>query len=260
MRYLLPLPLLLVAVPAHADRDFCADRPGLTTPACTVEPGRVIAELGIADWSVDRQPGTREDQVIAGDLLLRTGVGATTEVRLGWTAFGHRRSRDFGTVEARSGVGDVTFGISQNLRNPDGSGFAMAVVTEALVPVGGEAIGAGDWGVRLLVPASVELSDMVAITITPEVGVAPDEDRNGRHLRFGSSAGVSFALSDAIGLQAEAEWLRDRDPADRHSEVQAGLFLAAMVDKDWQLDAGGAVGLNRDTPDVNFSAGISHRF
>lgn len=260
MRRLLLPPLLLAATPAWADRDYCPDRPGFTTPACTIEPGRVSAEVAAVDWTRDTDGDEQEDELLAGDLLLRTGIGATTEVALGWTAFGHHRERDIGGVETMDGVGDVTLALKQNLLSPDGSGTALAAVVEALLPIGSEAIGAGDWGVRLLVPASAELNDAVAVTITPEVDAAPDEDRAGRHLRYGSAAGFAFQIGEAASVQTETLWLRDDDPADRHSEWQAGLFLAEMIGEDWQVDAGGAVGLNRDAPDLNLSFGVSHRF
>lgn len=260
MRRFLALPLLLAATPALADRDYCSDRPGFTTPACTIDPGRVSAELGAVEWTSDREGDEREDQILAGDLVLRAGVANSTEVSLAWTAFGHTRERDATGVSRQASAGDVAVGIKQNFANPDGSDVSVAAYAEVSLPVGGEAIGAGDWGARLLLPASTDLSETVHLTVTPEIGAQPDEDRHGRHLRYGSAAGLAFDLSDALNVQTEMLWLRDDDPADRHSEVQAGLFVADMLGDDWQLDAGGALGLNRDAPDLQLSLGISHRF
>ena len=260
MRRFLVLPLLLAATPALADRDYCPDRPGFTTPACTLDPGRVSAELGAAEWTSDRDGDQREDEILAGDLFLRAGIANATELSLGWTALGHNRERGPDGVMSQDGVGDVALGIKQNFLSPDGSGVSVAAYAEVSLPVGGEAIGAGDWGARLLLPASTDLSDTVHLTITPEIDAQPDEDRHGRHLRYGSAAGLAFDLSDALNVQTEMLWLRDNDPSDRHREVQAGVFVADMLGEDWQLDAGGAVGLNRDAPDIQLSFGVSRRF
>lgn len=260
MRRFLALPLLLAAMPALADRDYCSDRPGFTTPACTIDPGRISAELGAVEWTSDSEGDEREDQILAGDLVLRLGVADATEVSLGWTAFGHSRERDTSGVSRQDGVGDVALGIKQNFASPDGSGFSIAAYAEVSLPIGGDAIGAGDWGARLLLPASSDLGETVHLTLTPEIDAQPDEDRRGRHLRYGSAAGLAFDLSDAFNVQTEMLWLRDDDPADRHSELQAGLFVADMLGDDWQVDAGGAVGLNRDAPDLQLSLGVSHRF
>lgn len=260
MRRLLALPLILTATPALADRDYCPDRPGFTTPACTIDPGRVSAELGAVEWTSDREGDEREDQILAGDLFLRAGVAHATEISLAWTAFGHNREGDATGVSSKDGVGDVALGIKQNFVSPDGSGVSIAAFAEVSLPVGDNAIGAGDWGARLLLPASTDLSETVHLTVTPEIDAAPDEDRHGRHLRYGSAAGVAFDLSDSLNVQTEMLWLRDDDPADRHSELQAGLFVADMLGNDWQIDAGGALGLNRDAPDLQLSLGVSHRF
>ena len=90
---------LLIASPAMAEdklRDLCAERPGLDTPACTVDPGHLQVEVGLGDWTLDKQPGSRTDTITAGDISARYGVGESTELRLGWTAYGHARTRDRG--------------------------------------------------------------------------------------------------------------------------------------------------------------------
>ena len=63
----LPLLFCASATIAHADqlRDLCPDRPGLGTPACTVDKGRVLLEVGLADWTRDDSGGTRTDTTVA---------------------------------------------------------------------------------------------------------------------------------------------------------------------------------------------------
>ena len=59
----LPL-LVLAALPAAAragEREFCPDRPGLGTPACTIDAGRAAIEVGLADWTREEEAGTRTD-------------------------------------------------------------------------------------------------------------------------------------------------------------------------------------------------------
>ena len=52
-------------------RDLCPDRPGLNTPACTVDSGRVQMELSLADWARSREGNVRSDDLAFGDLLVR---------------------------------------------------------------------------------------------------------------------------------------------------------------------------------------------
>ncbi|MEA3008657.1 MAG: hypothetical protein QOJ91_349, partial [Sphingomonadales bacterium] len=139
--------LALAASSAQAEdlRDFCPDRPGLGTPPCTMDPGHFDIEAGLVDWTLDRTPDLRTDTIEAGQLLVRIGLTDSLEAQLGWTAFGHVRTRDrlTGSVDHASGVGDLTVALRQNLKNPDGSGFSVALMPYATLPTGGQAIGAG---------------------------------------------------------------------------------------------------------------------
>lgn len=245
-------------------RDLCSDRPGLNTPACTVDPGRLQVELGLGDWTLDRQPDQRNDRVEAGDIVLRYGVTPTTEVRLGWTAYGHVRTRDriSGAVETAGGVGDVTLGIKQNLRHPaEGKmGLAVALLPYVTLPTGNEQIGAGDWGAGLIVPTSYKLNDTVSLELSPEIAAAVNESGSGRHLSYGTAVGVQVHLTEKVRLTPEMQFIRDDDP-DHHSTMsRAAVSLDFQPAKMMQIDLQATAGLNRDTPDVELAFGVTRKF
>jgi hypothetical protein len=253
----------IAIAPAGAEelRDFCPDRPGLGTPACTIDPGHFDVELGIADWTLDRAPDSRTDTVEAGQLLVRIGLTGSLEAQLGWTAFGHFRTRDrsTGSVDQASGIGDLTLALRQNLKSPDGSGFSLAVMPFATLPAGGRAIGAGDWSAGLLVPLSYDLGGGVQLGLTGEIDAAADSDRQGRHLAYGGVAGLSLPLSDALGATFEIAGRRDGDPAGHKTEWLAGVSAGWMARDDLQLDAGANIGLH-GAADVQLYLGVSRRF
>jgi hypothetical protein len=250
MRIAALLLALAAAAPAwgeDASRDFCADRPGLGTPACTLDPGRVQVELGLIDWTKDRP-----DALVAGDLLVRVGLGSHTEAQIGWTAFGH--------AAGHGGTGDVTVALRQNLVSPDGSGTTLAIMPYATLPTGGRAIGAGDWSAGVRVPFGFSLSPAVSVAFTPDIEAAVDADRDGRHLAYGGVAGISAALGEEVSATAELSLTRDRDPAGHSTEALAGVSLAWTPAHNLQLDAGANLGLNQAAPDLELSAGNSRRF
>src|SRR3954463_12746112 len=150
---------VLAAAPARAAqlRELCPDRPGLGTPACTMDPGHIQIELGLGDWTLTRQGADREDDFATGDVLLRYGLTSRLEMQVGWTAFTHVRTRSGTLVAHDHGVGDLTIALRQNLHNADGSGFSVALMPYATLPTGSGGIGAGDWGAGILVPMSYEL-------------------------------------------------------------------------------------------------------
>jgi len=84
MRFaLMPVAVLLTAAPALAEeRDYCPARPGLGTPACTIAPGRVSVEMGLADSTREEDSSQRTDTILIGDTLVRIGLTQTIEVQL----------------------------------------------------------------------------------------------------------------------------------------------------------------------------------
>jgi hypothetical protein len=256
--------LLCVAGAAQAQelRPFCADRPGLGTPACTTDAGHVAVELGGLDWTLERDAATRADTLIAGDLLVRIGVTDTLEVQAGWTAFGHVRQRDrvTGAVSNSSGTGDVTLAVRQNLSNPDGSGFSAAVMPYVGLPTGGTAIGAGDWSAGVVVPLSFSLNDTFSLGLTPGIEAAVDSDGGGRHAAYGSVIGLSASLTEQLGAALEFQATRDEDPAGHATEALASLSFAWQPKDGLQFDMGAVAGLNSASPDLEVYVGVARRF
>lgn len=263
-RSLLLLAVATAAAPAFANednRDLCPDRPGLGTPACTVEPGTLLFEIGLADWTLDRTADSRSDSWAIGDGLLRAGLNSSLEVQLGWTILGLVRERDraTGDVTSRTRTGDVTLALRQNLSNPDGEGFSVALMPYATLPLGGEGVGAGDWGAGMIVPVSFELGAL-SLGFTPHVDAAVDSDGNGRHTAYGSVAGVGFGVTDDVSMAAEISLTRDRDPGGHKTEALAGISAGWQPYADSQWDLGANIGLNRDSPDVEVYFGFARRF
>ena len=255
--------LAATASPAAADpvfRKLCTDRPGLGTPACTLDAGHVQFELGLADWTLDRQRGVRSDEVDAGDLLVRIGIADHAELQFGWTSFGWMRERAGNLVDHASGTGDLYVAFRRNLLRPDGAGTTLAIMPYATLPTGGQAIGAGTWSAGLEVPFGFDLSDAVSLEFAPRIEAAADEDRRARHLSYGSVAGVAVDLSPVWNMTAELAATRDDDPSGHSTQELAGLSFGWTPGHNFQLDAGANVGLNHAAPDLEIYAGITRRF
>lgn len=241
-------------------RDFCPDRPGLGTPACTMDRGHFAAEAGLVDWTLDRRVRSRTDTLAAGDLLVRYGIADTAEAQVGWTVLGRVRTRSDGQVDGSSGTGDVTMALRKNLRNPDGSGFSAAVMPFVTLPTGGSEIGAGDWAAGLLLPVSGELSAGFGLAFTGSVEAKVDADREGRHLALGAVIGVDVPASGEVGVTLELAATRDQDPSGATTSVLAAMSGAWSPHDALQFDAGVDIGLNRNTPDLRLSVGVARRF
>jgi outer membrane putative beta-barrel porin/alpha-amylase len=250
------------AAQAEGLRDFCPDRPGLGTPPCTIDAGHFDVELGLADWTLEREPGSRTDTLAVGAMLVRVGLTDSLEAQVGWTAFGHARERDraTGSVASGSGVGDLSVALRQNLINPDGARFSLAIMPFATLPTGNEVLGAGEWTAGMLLPLSYDLGSGVELGVTGRVEAAADEDRHGRHLAYGGVAGMSLPLSEALGATVEIAATRDEDPSGHASEWLAGVSAGWMAEENLQFDAGANIGLSAAAADLQLYFGVSRRF
>lgn len=244
---------------AAADDEFCADRPGLATPPCTLAPGRTAVEIGLADWTLDRQKETRTDTVVAGDTLLRFGLSPILEAQLGWTAYGHVRTRDrvAAGVTRMSGIGDVRMSVRRSL---SGSGGPVAIQPFVTLPTGGSAIGAGDWDAGVLLPVQFDLTPSVQLGLTPEIDSAVDADGSGRHLAFSGVAGLSGSIAPKLDLTGEVAAMRDDDPAGSTTSLLASLSVACHPTANSQFDVGLVAGLDRTAPDIELYVGGARRF
>jgi len=255
--------LLGLAAPALADeelRPLCADRPGIGTPPCIVDRAHVVGEVGLVAWTATRDGDERTDTIVLGDLLARYGLDDRTELLLGWTAFGRVRSSDASGVETLSGIGDVTIGLKRSLRQPDGSGFSVAVQPLLSLPTGSVAIGARDWGARLMLPIAFTLNDVVQFSLTPEIDAVVDTEQDGHHPAYGGAAGLGLTLTDNISTALEVGYLRDEDPAGTESRWVGSASLAWQVGDNWQLDAGTVLPIDTGTRGVKVYFGVARRF
>ena len=256
------LALLLPGIAAAQElRDFCPDRPGLGTPACTMNRSHAAAELGLLDWTLERRPGSRTTTLLVSDLLFRYGVTERLEAQLGWTAFGQVRARtQGGEVDHSSGTGDVLLALRKNLRNPDGSGLVLALMPYTILPSGGAAIGAGNWGAGVLLPISRELSAGFQLAFTGSIEAAVDEDREGRHLAYGAVVGLDVPVGMAVGATLELSARRDRDPSGAATQWLGAISTAWTLTDALQLDAGANLGLDSTAPDVQLYLGVARRY
>jgi hypothetical protein len=249
------------AAAQEAARPLCPSRPGLGTTPCIVDAGHLLGEVALADWTLDRAEGERSDTILLGDTLVRLGVAERLELQLGLTAVGIARERDAGgRIDRRTRPGDLTAGAKLNLLNPDGSGLSVSIQANATLPVGRDPIGDGTWSAGGLLAINYDLSETLHLGLTPEVDAAADEDRQGRHLAFGSVVGLTADLTDRLAGSVELLALQDRDPAGHGTVTLAGTSLAWQPGENLQLDAGANLGLNRASADLELYVGVSRRF
>jgi hypothetical protein len=255
-RFVLLLVLAIAATPAAAqERDFCANRPGLGTPPCTLGPGTVMIETGIAEWDHSANAGGSDDDETFGDLLMRLGVSDSAEVQLGITSFSRDRVHDAaGDVVTRSSsLGNAFIGARRGLAGPNGP---VAVEAFVAVPPGH----LSRWSAGILLPAALDLPDGFQLGITPEVDITTDADDRGRHVAYGGVVGLSHGLGATFSIAGELAAFENADPAGHLLDARLAGSLAWQVSPRLQLDFEADAGLSAGAPDTAITIGFARRF
>ena len=259
---LLPSLLLIAALaaPAHAEeRDFCANRPGLNSPACTLAPGELMAEVGVISWDHQQDAAMRDDTLTLGASTLRIGLTPRSELQFGITPYVHDRQLDRarGVVASAASTGDATIAWRRGLAGPNGPVAVQGYVTH---PLGKSPGGAGDWGAGVLMPMGFDLGHGFQAEFTPEVDAAVNASGSGRHLAFGSAVGIAHSLGKTVALTVEANVFRDLDISGHDTHAEAAVSLAWQAGKSFQLDVELDKRLAGGVPDHSLKFGLAKRF
>jgi hypothetical protein len=233
---------------------MCADRPGKATPPCIVAPGHLQLEVGLVDWS-GRSPSSAQTSEAIAASEIRYGLTERTEVELAWTPVSI--SHLDGTRQV--GVGDVTLGARTALTPPAGSGLAVSIEPFVVAPAGTGGQGAGQWGGGVLLPVSFPVGGF-SIGVTPALQTVPADDGPGVRAQLSAALGASYGFDN---ISVGAELWGARQPSEHSADQASGdLFVAWSPARlsDVQFDAGLNAGLTRNTPRVELSLGVAHRF
>ena len=256
---LVAISLALLAAPARADeRDFCADRPGRGTPACTLAPGDAMLEVGAVSLDHEADALSVTDTLTLADTLARIGVDEKTELQVGLAGYARALSRDraSGDVSRASGFGDSYFAVKRGI---DGANGPVAVEAFVTLPSGRAPAGAGDWGAGVLLPFQHDLPAGFQLALTPEIDAAVNASGHGRHLAVGGVAGLSHGFGKVLSASAEIAAFQDQDPAGHALDARLAGSVAWQVARKLQLDFETDLGVTHAAPTEAFMFGFAAR-
>ncbi|HET6942920.1 MAG TPA: transporter [Sphingomicrobium sp.] len=252
--------LLLAAVAAsEALPPICTERPGKANGVCTVPPGHVQVETGLADWSLTEARRTQAEFVSLGATFVRVGLTDGTEIQLGVSPYSWLTFKDGGSKARVKGFGDITIRYKQRLTEEEGP-VQVGLIPFVKLPTAAHDLGNGKLEGGLAVPIIATLGGPVGITLGPEVDMLADANGNGHHAALVNLVNVGAPIAERLTLSGELWTNFNFDPAKTIRQASADTALAYLVSDDMQLDAGANFGLTRETPDVEIYAGVSARF
>ena len=252
---------LSAATAATADEQpICADRPGKSTPACTVPAGDWQVETGFADWSLQKDRGERDTSLVLGETTIKYGLTGSSDVEVDVTPWQRATSSGRGFREIASGIGDVKLLYKQQL-TPGDAALQVTLMPFVKVPTAKHRLGNGKWEGGLLLPIDYAIGKAAfSIELTPELDWAADGDGRGHHVAMEQVVSLGWQATDKLNLSAELWSGWDWNPSGTTRQASADGSAAYLLSNDVQLDAGANFGLNRATPDVELYGGVSVRF
>ena len=252
--------LALASAAAADEQPICADRPGKSTPACTVPKGHWQIETGFADWSLQKDGGERDTSLVIGETTIKYGLTDSSDLEVDVTPWQRATSRGPGFHESATGIGDVRLIYKQMLTRGDAA-LQVTAMPFVKIPTARRALGNGKLEGGLLVPIDYAIGKSpFSIELTPEVDWAADADGHGHHAAMVQVASLGWQATEKLNLSAEIWGQWDWDPSGTSRQASADGAVAYLLSNDVQLDTGANFGLNRVTPVVELYGGVSLRF
>jgi hypothetical protein len=235
------------------------DRPDQTESAAVVPRGYVQVETGVL-LTRDEAGGEETETAEGPGTLVRVGLGARTELRLGWQGYVRQEVEPAGPrreTATAEGPGDAELGAKVRLRDEAGRGPEAALLVGVSLPAGDGELTSDRLDPTLLLSLAHTLSDRLSLGYNAGVAWSSEVGETYSHLVY--TAAVGIGLTDRLGAFAE---LFGEEPLDAPggSVVSADGGFTWLLRPKLQLDAYAGAGLTEEAPDWFAGAGLSLRW
>ena len=249
-KILLFIAAIIIVSPAWAD-DICTDRPGLGSNPCTVPAGHWQVESDIVNGTWDHKQG---NSITILDPTIKLGISPAIDLELTLTPYVNVRS----TPGLASGIGDTYLKAKWQFLQTDK--LSAAVISIVKVPTARSSIGNGVWESGVQIPATFTINPKWSISHTSELDLVKNAANNKTHIQIQDSITVGRTWpAQNITVQAGVGTIVNYD-SKIVRQLVGSISSAWIVNHTTQWDAGINLGLNRNTPAIQFYTGFSERF
>ena len=191
---------------------------------------------------------------------LKVGVLNNTDVQLVLLPYESERTTDAsaGTVEQKSGFGDITPRVKVNLIGDDGGFFALALIPFVKLPTSQDHLGNSSVEGGLGIPYAFDVPNW-DVGFQTTANLVRSEVGSGYQAEFGNSVSIGHAIVGKLSGSAEFfSSVSTQRNSDWVGTVDIGLTYALTA--ELQLDAGVNLGVTRSAEDVNPFVGFTWRY
>lgn len=245
--------------PRDQMRELSTDRPDQTESPYTVDAGHWQIELEFANYTYDRERGTRTESFNIAPINVKAGLTNSTDLQFIFDSYTRERVRTAGGTSTTRDWGDVTLRLKHNVWGNDGGDTAFAVMPFVKIP-----LNLGDTGNSrveggLILPFAISLPNEWSLGLMTEFDILADSTGGGRHLEWINTIALGRDLTDRLGGYVEFLSAHNYENG-RDWMAQASLGFTYAINADTQLDGGCNFGVTRNAPDVQPFLGLTLRY
>lgn len=238
-------------------RDLSTDRPDQTESPFTVDAGHFQLEMDLLTWTHDRDDGTTTHVFNVAPLNLKLGLTSTTDLQVVFESWTREETKYQRRTTTRSGFGDLTLRVKQNLWGNDGGNTAFAVMPYVTLPLDASELGREKAEAGIILPFGINLPNDLYLGLMTEWDWINADDGGHRHA-WVNSVTFGFPVSESVGGYIEFASAVFDEGTPWEGTVDAGVTWG--VTDNLQLDIGCNVGVTESAPDVQPFVGVSYRY
>ena len=251
-------------VPDNDLRSLCTDRPTKSTSPCTVDAGHWQVESDVYNYTTQTTAGATTTTQLFTNPTVKLGLTNNLDFEVNIAPWEQVSTHDAasGVITTASGVGDLFLKAKLNLLGDDGGNVGFALVPYIKVPTAPLGVGNGAVEEGVLAPIQLQLPANWQLVIDPEFDLLANSAGAGRHGNVSSLLSFSYPVTKSLTASLELWGDANFDPAGTITQASFDLGAAWIPAKarNFQLDGGVNLGLNRATPGAQAYIGVSRRF
>ena len=248
---------LHAAAAGSPPRPMSTDRPDTTESPYTVPTRMFQLEASLVDFSRDRRgTATRSKQWVFGQLNLKRGIAADTDLQVIVNSYSTAEQVEGGDRVRSEGFGDVTLRLKQNLWGNDAGTTAMALMPYLTIPTHTE-VSTRQWAGGLILPFAVWLPNGWSLGIMSQFDFIERSESGSSQFQWLQSVTTGIPVTEKVSTYFEMVSITNSRVPFQFSG-NAGINL--QVTDALVFDVGCRIGINRAAPDLGLFSGFSVRF
>jgi hypothetical protein len=248
VRFLLASTCVIAALSASAQ---------YTELPATVAPGKFLLETDAFSLVVDREGQEKFTGLIAGNVLLTTGLTSTWDIQVGAELFVTQRYESGNFTDRRAGVGDVY--VRTKWRFVENDFVSAAILPYAKIPTNTDAVGNDSIEGGVALPWETYLfGGFLTLNSMVDLSFVRNANDDGYEMLVYASSAATKQLTKFLSFYAEIDATKSGSSYPWQATLGVGAYLSISDRLSW--DFAMYRGLNRNAPDWNPIIRVNYGF